>query len=83
MDLIQFLQIANAADTAASLTFELPFTSVANTGTLQLLQGSQNASNTKQNPDAVVPVNSSINVGKAFNYTAPEFSVSVLTVKTQ
>ena len=82
MDLIQSPQIANAADIAANLTFELPFASVANTGTLQVLQGSQNASNTNANPDAVIPVTSSINLGKTFNYTAPEFSVSVVTVKT-
>lgn len=56
---------------------------MAKRGTLQLLQGSQNASNTPENPDLVTPVTSSINLGRIFNYTAPGFSVSVLTVKTQ
>lgn len=63
------------------MTFQLPFGRVAPTGTLQLLHGAQNASNTPEGPELVTPVNSTITTGKNFNFTAPGFSVSVLTIK--
>lgn len=46
----------------------------------QVLTGAANASNTPTTPNLVVPKNSTISTGKTFSYTAPAFSVSVLTL---
>ncbi|KDR72487.1 hypothetical protein GALMADRAFT_270473 [Galerina marginata CBS 339.88] len=75
------IKISNTASTATSLTFVLPFTSVASKGTLQLLTGPATSSNTPTNSNLFVPVTSSINTGKTFKYSAPGVSVSVLTFK--
>lgn len=69
--------------TAAPLTFNLPFSTVATTGTAQVLMGAMTASNTPSTPNAVAPVTSTITTGKTFNYNAPAFSVSVLTFTAQ
>lgn len=58
----------------------LAFGNVANFGTLQLLHGPPNSSNTPENPDLVTPQKSTIMTGKTFNYTAPSYSLSVITV---
>ncbi|GBE87654.1 Probable alpha-L-arabinofuranosidase [Sparassis crispa] len=76
------LQISNTVATPAEIAFELPFPVIAEWGTLQLLEGAQNASNTPEMPGAVVPVTSYIATGNSFEYTAPGYSVSVLTVGT-
>ncbi|KAL0573244.1 hypothetical protein V5O48_008712 [Marasmius crinis-equi] len=73
------IKVANAGSSAQTLRFALPFNNVATSGTLQLLTGAQTASNTPDTPNAVTPRNSTVAVGKTFNYQAPAFSVSVIT----
>ena len=73
------LQVANTVGTAAGLTFELPF-DVGARGTAQVLTGGQTDSNTPATPDLVAPKTSVVATGRTFNYTAPGFSVTVLTV---
>ncbi|KIY45087.1 glycoside hydrolase family 51 protein [Fistulina hepatica ATCC 64428] len=73
------IKVANPTDEEQTLTFDLPFSSVAETGTLQLLTGSQNASNTPAIPNAVVPTTSQLTVGSTFDYEAPGYSVSVIS----
>jgi len=73
-------KIANTNTAAATLTFVLPFGTVATSGTVQVLTGASTASNTPTNPNLIVPVNSTITTGQTFNYNAPAVSVSVLTV---
>jgi alpha-L-arabinofuranosidase len=63
------------------MVFNLPFTNVASSATLQVLEGAQTASNTPEAPNTVVPTTSTISTGKTINYTAPGFSVSVIRVK--
>ncbi|RDB18692.1 putative alpha-L-arabinofuranosidase A [Hypsizygus marmoreus] len=77
------IKVSNTAGTAAPLTFVLPFGTVASTGTLQVLQGAATASNSPTTPNAVAPVISALAAGKTFNYNAPGFSVSVITVTAQ
>lgn len=77
-----FIKISNTVSTDADITFALPFSSVASTGTLQVLSGGQNDSNTPVTPDLVSPGNSTITTGPTFDYTAPGYSVSVITVHT-
>ncbi|KAJ7512579.1 alfa-L-arabinofuranosidase precursor [Mycena galericulata] len=74
------IKISNTVGTPAPLTFKLPFATVAKTGTAQVLTGAATASNTPTTPDLVVPKNSTVPTGKTFSYTAPGFSVSVLTL---
>ncbi|KAJ7723395.1 alfa-L-arabinofuranosidase precursor [Mycena metata] len=74
------IKISNTVETAAPVTFVLPFKTVATTGTAQVLSGAQNASNTPTTPSFVVPKNSTIRTGKTFSYQAPPFSLSVLTL---
>ncbi|KDR74756.1 hypothetical protein GALMADRAFT_227157 [Galerina marginata CBS 339.88] len=77
------IKISNTATTATTLTFVLPFKTVATKGTIQLLGGggtNETLSNTPANPTLFVPVTSSINTAKTFNYVAPASSVSVLTI---
>ncbi|CCM00811.1 uncharacterized protein FIBRA_02853 [Fibroporia radiculosa] len=76
-----YIKIANTVGTDAALTFELPFATVASEGTLQVLQGSETTSNTPETPYAAVPVDSTIATGETFDYTAPGYSVSVITVR--
>ncbi|KAI0826446.1 glycoside hydrolase family 51 protein [Irpex lacteus] len=73
--------VANTVGTAAPLVFQLPFNNVASSGTLQQLTGGQNASNTPEQPNLIVPVTSTIATAKTFNFNAPGFSVSVIKVQ--
>jgi alpha-L-arabinofuranosidase len=62
------------------MTFQLPFANVASSGTVQLLTGDANASNTPDAPKSVVPSNQTVVTGTTFRWTAPGYSVAVLTV---
>ncbi|KAK1221325.1 hypothetical protein PQX77_015872 [Marasmius sp. AFHP31] len=73
------IKVANGGGEAQTLTFALPFDNVASSGTLQLLTGPANASNTPDAPDAVTPQESTVTTGKSFDYEAPGYSLSVLT----
>ncbi|KAA1476576.1 alfa-L-arabinofuranosidase precursor [Dentipellis sp. KUC8613] len=73
------IKVSNTVSSPASLQFQLPF-NVRTSGTAQVLSGGQNSSNTPTTPNAVVPKTSTLRAGKTFEYTAPGFSVSVLTV---
>ncbi|KAH9941309.1 glycoside hydrolase family 51 protein [Epithele typhae] len=76
-----FIKVANAGSSAQSLTFDLSqFATVASSGTLKLLTGNQTASNTPTAPNTITPKTSTIATGKSFAYSAPAFSVSVITV---
>ncbi|KAI0040454.1 glycoside hydrolase family 51 protein [Auriscalpium vulgare] len=73
------IKIANTVATPASLSFVLP-SNVRSSGTAQILTGAQTASNVPGNPNVVVPKTSTIVTGRTTNFTAPGFSVSVLTI---
>ncbi|KAH8110298.1 glycoside hydrolase [Phellopilus nigrolimitatus] len=77
-----FIKIANTASDPAQLSFKLPF-SVAPMGNAQVLTGSANATNSPATPEAVVPNNSQFDASEEFEWTAPGFSVSVLTLNVQ
>ncbi|KAI1785451.1 glycoside hydrolase family 51 protein [Ganoderma leucocontextum] len=78
-----FIKVANAGTASASITFDLTqFSTVASSGTLQLLTGADTASNTPAAPQTVVPQSSTITTGRTFTYNAPAFSVSVITTTT-
>ncbi|KAF8891085.1 alfa-L-arabinofuranosidase precursor [Gymnopilus junonius] len=74
------IKISNTATSSQSLTFVLPFNTVASSGTAQVLTGDPTSSNTPSNPNLIVPVTSTISTGKTFTYSAPANSVNVLTV---
>ncbi|KZT22854.1 glycoside hydrolase family 51 protein [Neolentinus lepideus HHB14362 ss-1] len=76
------IKVANTVSTSSALVFQLPSgVSVSSTsGTLQVITGSQNATNSPANPNVVTPTTSTITVGSTINYNAPGYSVSVITV---
>ncbi|KAG9311101.1 glycoside hydrolase family 51 protein [Chiua virens] len=74
-----YIKVVNTDATPTPMTFELPF-QVASHGNVVLISGASNASNTPTTPDAVIPVMSSMTFGETFNYTAPAYSVSALSV---
>ncbi|PCH45069.1 glycoside hydrolase family 51 protein [Wolfiporia cocos MD-104 SS10] len=78
-----YIKLVNFAGNASDVTFDLSsFSSVSSTGSLQLLTGSETTSNSPETPNAAIPVTSSITTGSTFNYTAPGYSVSVITLGT-
>ncbi|KAF8589136.1 glycoside hydrolase family 51 protein [Ramaria rubella] len=75
------IKIANTDTAAATLTFELPFNTVARTGTATVLTGAATTSNTPTAPNTIVPKTSTIQIpGKRFSFTAAPISVNVLSV---
>ncbi|TBU48917.1 glycoside hydrolase [Dichomitus squalens] len=78
-----FIKVANAGNASASITFDMSqFSTVASSGTLQLLTGPETASNTPEAPQTILPETSTISTGKSFTYNASAFSVSVITTTT-
>ncbi|EPS93982.1 hypothetical protein FOMPIDRAFT_94932, partial [Fomitopsis schrenkii] len=75
-----YIKIVNPTSGNEDVEFELAFSNVASSGTLQLLQGAQTDSNTPTTPGLVTPQTSTITTGMTFNYTAPSYSISVITV---
>lgn len=73
-------QVANLATDSASLTFQLPFDSVAESGVVTYITGSETDSNTPEQPDLVTPQTSTVETGSTFNYTALGSSFGVLVV---
>ncbi|KAJ7098379.1 arabinofuranosidase [Mycena epipterygia] len=74
------IKISNNAAAAADMTFMLPFETVSDVGTAQVLTGPGTASNTPEAPDLIVPATTQIQTGAIFNYTAPGISVSIITL---
>ncbi|KAJ7931139.1 glycoside hydrolase family 51 protein [Mycena leptocephala] len=77
------IKISNNAATTADMTFVLPFDTVSDIGTVQVISGAGNASNTPEAPDLISPVTTQLPTGATFNYTAPAISVSVITLSAQ
>ncbi|KAF5360002.1 hypothetical protein D9758_007637 [Tetrapyrgos nigripes] len=73
------IKVVNVATSAQTVTFRLPFSGIASTGTAQVLTGAATASNSPTTPNAVSPVTSSIEPASTFPYNAPANSLSVLT----
>lgn len=74
------MQVVNPSPNDADVLFQLAFRNVASSGTLQLLHGAPNSSNTPENPTLVTPHTSTITTGQTFNYTALSYSLGVITV---
>ncbi|KAJ7484528.1 glycoside hydrolase family 51 protein [Mycena latifolia] len=77
------IKISNTATTEADMTFVLPFETVSDLGTAQVLTGAGTASNTPDVPDLITPATVQISTGATFNYTAPAISVTVITLSAQ
>jgi alpha-L-arabinofuranosidase len=74
-------QAINVGATACTFTFELPFKTVAKTGTAEVLSGNEKDSNTPSEPNKMIPKKAKIQTGKTFDYMAPAYSVSILMVE--
>ncbi|KZT10533.1 glycoside hydrolase family 51 protein [Laetiporus sulphureus 93-53] len=76
-----YIKLVNVASSETDVTFEMPF-DVASTGTLKLLTGKPDDSNTPDAPDYITPGTSTISTGSTLNYTAPAYSLSVIILST-
>ncbi|KAL1724264.1 glycoside hydrolase superfamily [Schizophyllum commune] len=74
------IKVANLDTAEASVAFELPFDSIAESGSVTYIAGAETDSNTPEQPDLVTPQTTSIDTGSTFNYTAPGSSFAVLVV---
>ncbi|KAK7034673.1 hypothetical protein VNI00_012315 [Paramarasmius palmivorus] len=78
------IKVANAGDSAHTLTFSLPFDTIAESATVELLVGNgPSASNNPTTPNAVAPQNSTISAGQTFDFEAPPFSFGVITLTAE
>ena len=59
------------------------FGSIASKAEQNVLTGDAEAENTLGNPQAVVPVKSVVKIKKAFDYSAPAMSLTVIRIKTK
>ena len=59
------------------------FGSIASKAEQNVLTGDAEAENTLENPQAVVPVKSIVKIKKAFDYSAPAMSLTVIRIKTK
>ncbi len=78
-----YLKLVNASSVAQPLEIDLAGGSVANTGTLVSLAGTNLAeTNTISAPSRIVPVKSELkNLGEKFKHTMPPYSVQVLEMR--
>ncbi|TDL26963.1 glycoside hydrolase [Rickenella mellea] len=74
------IKISNTNGTPASLTFNLPYTTVHPSGSATILTGAQTASNNPSAPDSIVPATKRFDAGQTFTYNATGWSVHVLSV---
>ncbi|KIK93171.1 glycoside hydrolase family 51 protein [Paxillus rubicundulus Ve08.2h10] len=74
------IKVVNVDSTSAPMTFNLPF-EVASAGFATVLTGPPTASNSPTTPNAIVPITSPMTFSKSFNFTAPAYSVTVLTTQ--
>ncbi|KAJ6491401.1 glycoside hydrolase family 51 protein [Mycena vitilis] len=77
------IKISNNAASAAAMKFVLPFDTISDVGTAQMISGPGTASNTPETPNLILPVTTQIPTGATFNYIAPAISVSVITLTAQ
>ncbi|KAJ6461978.1 glycoside hydrolase family 51 protein [Mycena vulgaris] len=77
------IKISNTASATADMTFVLPFETVSDVGTAQVMTGAGTASNTPEIPNLITPVTTQIPTAATFNYTAPAISVTVITLSAQ
>ena len=62
------------------MEFNLAFAHIASSGTLQLMHGDQNDCNMPATPGLITPKTTNISTGKTFHYSAPSYSVGVITI---
>ena len=80
-----YLKLVNADSVPETVDLKFTGSTLAKTGKLLMLQaGSTQATNTLDQPNNIVPVESSLrNVGSELRYTAPAFSIQVIQVDQQ
>jgi len=59
------------------------FGSIASQVEQTVLSGDADAENTLDNPQKIVPVSSTVKIGKLVNYSTPAMSLTVIRIKTK
>jgi len=77
------LKLVNASDQIKTMKINLSgFKNIIPGAEKTELTGSPEAANTLDNPQRIIPVNSTFTVSKNFNYTIPSMSLTVIRIKT-
>ena len=77
------LKLVNASDQIKTMKINLSgFKNIIPGAEKTELTGSPEAANTFDNPQRIIPVNSTFTVSKNFNYTVPSMSLTVIRIKT-
>ena len=77
------LKLVNASDQIKTMKINLSgFKNIIPGAEKTELTGSPEAANTLDNPQRIIPVNSTFTVSKNFNYTVPSMSLTVIRIKT-
>lgn len=78
------LKMVNYSNVAKPMKINLSkFKSLASSAEQTVLTGDAEAENTLENMDKVAPVKSTVKVKKAFEYSAPPMSLTVIRIKTR
>jgi alpha-L-arabinofuranosidase len=78
------LKMVNFSNTPKTMKIDLSgFKNIVPDAEQTILTGDADAENTLENPGLVTPVTSFFKVSKAFNYTAPAMSLTVIRTKTK
>lgn len=78
------LKLVNTGTASKVMTINLaPFKKITSTAEKIVLSGEADAENTFENPQNVVPTQSTISVSKKFEYAAPPISLTVIRIKTK
>lgn len=76
------LKIANYGDKEKTVTIDLKqFGRIASQAKLIVMKGDADALNSFEEPNNIIPVESTLKIKKVFDYTVPPMSVSVIRVK--
>ncbi|MBK7870498.1 MAG: carbohydrate binding domain-containing protein [Saprospiraceae bacterium] len=78
------LKLVNVGNTAKAMKINLsPFKKFIPAAEQIILAGDAAVENTLENPKNIIPIKSSINVSKNFEYSAPAMSLTVIRIKTK
>lgn len=78
------LKLVNVGNSAKTMKINLsPFKKIIPAAEQIILVGDAEVENTLENPKNIIPIKSSINVSKNFEYNAPAMSLTVIRIKTK
>jgi alpha-L-arabinofuranosidase len=78
------LKLVNAGDEPKVMSVDLSaFRKINSAAALTMLTGKPDAENTLEDPNAVIPVSTTLKMGKVFQRSTPPMSLSIIRIKTR